>query len=98
VEGRRKKRDNCNDSSAVAAFLKCPLENQVVIKCNKTFVVDMLEWEKTLVAAFDLIIELKSKQKVKHEKINCFEAVLAIVSPERNDLFCLVTFLLFSLQ
>ena len=88
-EKRRKKRDKDNDSSAEAAF-NVPLENQLVIKYNKTLVVNMLEWKKALVSpGFDLSIELCLKQKMKHNRINCFEAVVAIVSPKQNTLFCL---------
>ena len=58
----RKRRDNGNDTSAQAAF-NVPLRNQLAIKCNKTSVVDILDWEKALVSAsFDLNIELRLKQ------------------------------------
>ena len=47
LERRRKKRDNGNDSASAVAAFNVPLENQLVIKCNKTLVVDTLVWEKS---------------------------------------------------
>lgn len=42
-EEERKENGNC---TSVQAAFNVPLENQLVIKRNKTLVVDMLEWEK----------------------------------------------------